>query len=272
VHDPLQDLGLALGLGGRSEPDSTAVRLDLNREARTGVPEVILAAGKDPATIRDIVRSGLERGGRVVLSRVRPSLLKVIREGAGASVIQEFPRAQMVVVKRADYVTRRSGGRVGIITAGTSDVPHAEQAQVMAEEMGCTVSMVCDVGVAGLHRLVPPLRGMLREDVDVIVVVAGMDGALPSVVAGLVDVPVIGLPTSTGYGLGGRGVAALLSMLQTCVPGMTVVNIDNGIGAGASAARIANRLAAARRERPESSEGLHDPALPDGLAREGSGS
>jgi NCAIR mutase (PurE)-related protein len=272
VHDPLQDLSLALGLGGPSETEPTAVRLDLNREARTGVPEVILAAGKDPATIREIVRSGLERGGRVLLSRVRPSMLRAIREGAGTSAIQEYPRAQMAVVKREDYVSRRTGGRVGIITAGTSDVPYAEQAQIMAEEMGCTVSMVCDVGVAGLHRLVAPLRGMLREEVDVIVVVAGMDGALPSVVTGLVDVPVIGLPTSTGYGLGGRGVAALLSMLQTCVPGMTVVNIDNGIGAGASAARTANRLAAARQRQPASSQPRRDGPLSDQLAREEPGS
>jgi NCAIR mutase (PurE)-related protein len=116
-----------------------------------------------------------------------------------------------------------------------------------------------DVGVAGLHRLVGPLRDILEARVDAVVVAAGMDGALPSVVAGLVDVPVIGLPTSRGYGFGGKGVAALMSMLQTCVPGLTVVNIDNGIGAGASAARIANRVAAARRE---SQPAAHSAAIP----------
>jgi NCAIR mutase (PurE)-related protein len=113
--------------------------------------------------------------------------------------------------------------------------------------MGCATRAVYDVGVAGLHRLFPPLRGMLEEGVDVIVVAAGMDGALPSVVTGLVNVPVIGLPTSTGYGAGGNGIAALLTMLQSCSPGLAVVNIDNGIGAGAMAALIANRAAEARK-------------------------
>jgi NCAIR mutase (PurE)-related protein len=114
--------------------------------------------------------------------------------------------------------------------------------------MGCTVYTAYDVGVAGLHRLFEPLGTMLDEaQVDVLIVVAGMDGALPSVVAGLADVPVIGLPTSIGYGIGGGGMAALYSMLQTCAPGLSVVNIDNGIGAGAVAGLIANRAAAARR-------------------------
>jgi len=116
--------------------------------------------------------------------------------------------------------------------------------------MGCTVYTAYDVGVAGIHRLAEPLRRMLDEArVDVLIVAAGMDGALPSVVAGLADVPVIGLPTPAGYGLGGGGVAALYSMLQTCAPGLAVVNIDNGVGAGAIAALIANRVAAARDKR-----------------------
>ena len=133
-----------------------------------------------------------------------------------------------------------------MICAGTSDIPVAEEAALMAEEMGCEVTCIYDVGVAGLHRLVAPLRELLTRGTDVIIVAAGMDGALPSVVAGLVAVPVIGLPTSIGYGMGGKGVAALLAMLQTCAPGLTVVNIDNGIGAGITAAMIANRVAQAR--------------------------
>ncbi|MBC7261723.1 MAG: nickel pincer cofactor biosynthesis protein LarB, partial [Chloroflexi bacterium] len=141
-----------------------------------------------------------------------------------------------------------SGGRVGILTAGTSDIPRAEEAALICREMGCTVFTAYDVGVAGLHRLFEPLQSMVeKEKVDVLIVAAGMDGALPSVVAGLVPVPVIGLPTSAGYGLGGSGRAALLSMLQTCSPGLVVVNIDNGIGAGAAAGMIANRVAAARK-------------------------
>lgn len=126
----------------------------------------------------------------------------------------------------------------------------AEEAAILCREMGCHVHTVYDVGVAGLHRLYGPLEELVRQrEVDVIVVAAGMDGALPSVVSGLVDVPVIGLPTSIGYGLGGKGEAALLSMLQTCSPGLAVVNIDNGIGAGAMAGLIARRVA--RREGSE---------------------
>ena len=123
------------------------------------------------------------------------------------------------------------------------------QAALMCQEMGCTVTQVYDVGVAGLHRLFDPLERLLDENqVDVIIVAAGMDGALPSVVSGLVDVPIVGLPVSVGYGMGGEGEAALLSMLQSCSPGLAVVNIDNGIGAASMAALIANRMAAARRE------------------------
>ena len=115
----------------------------------------------------------------------------------------------------------------------------------MAEEMGCEVATLYDVGVAGLHRLLGPLQDLLQSEISALVVCAGMDGALPSVVAGLAPIPVIGVPTSIGYGVGGKGRAALLSMLQTCAPGLVVVNVDNGTGAGATAALIANRLAEA---------------------------
>jgi NCAIR mutase (PurE)-related protein len=138
-----------------------------------------------------------------------------------------------------------------VITAGSSDAPVAAEAAFIAREMGATVYEVRDVGVAGLHRLVEPLERVVEQGVDAIVVVAGMDGALPSVVTGLVAVPVIGVPTSTGYGFGGEGTAALMTMLQSCAPGLVVVNIDNGVGAGATAALIANRAAGARVAPPE---------------------
>jgi NCAIR mutase (PurE)-related protein len=134
-----------------------------------------------------------------------------------------------------------TGGRVAVISAGASDRPIAREASIMAEEMGCDVRHVDDVGVAGLHRLVRPLRELMTWNPHAIVVAAGMDGALPSVIAGLVPVPVIGLPVSVGYGYGGDGTGALMSMLQSCAPGLAVVNIDNGIGAGSMAALIANR-------------------------------
>jgi NCAIR mutase (PurE)-related protein len=155
--------------------------------------------------------------------------------------------ARAAVIYTPQYEQPDTGGKIGVLTAGTSDVPVAEEARLVAEAMGCQVQTLYDVGVAGLHRLVGPLRELLVGDVAALVVCAGMDGALPSVVAGLAPVPVIGVPTSVGYGAGGKGRAALLSMLQTCAPGLTVVNIDNGVGAGATAALIANRVAAAQK-------------------------
>lgn len=252
MADPLAELRDAI-LSTSAEAAPHLVHLDLNREARTGVPEIVLAAGKDAATLLAITQTLLDERGRAILSRVRPTILRALQQHFADYRVDEYPRARMAVIRRPDFLPQSTGGRVGIVTAGTSDAPFAEQAQVLADEMGCETWIIYDVGVAGLHRLVQPLHRLLEERVDVIIVAAGMDGALPSVIAGLVDVPVIGLPTSSGYGLGGRGLAALLSMLQTCVPGLTVVNVDNGIGAGASAALIANRIAAARRE-PQSTD------------------
>jgi NCAIR mutase (PurE)-related protein len=259
VADPLAELREAI-LSTTTEPSPYLVHLDVNRETRTGVPEIVMAAGKDQATLLAITQTLLDERGRAILSRTRPAMVRALREHFVDYRVDEFPRARMAVVKRPDVLPRPTGGRVGIVTAGTSDAPYAEQAQVVAQEMGCETSIIYDVGVAGLHRLVQPLHRLLEERVDAIIVAAGMDGALPSVIAGLVDVPVVGLPTSTGYGLGGRGISALLSMLQTCVPGLTVVNVDNGVGAGASAALIANRIAAARQEQPSGNGQSPSPA------------
>jgi hypothetical protein len=151
-----------------------------------------------------------------------------------------------VALHAPGYQRPISGGHIGVLTAGAGDIPVAEEARLVAEEMGCRVTTIYDVGVAGIHRLFGPLSDLLTSDVAALVVCAGMDGALPSVVAGLAHVPVIGCPTSIGYGAGGKGRAALLAMLQTCAPGLTVVNIDNGVGAGATAALLANQVAAAR--------------------------
>lgn len=221
--------------------------LDLTREARKGVPEIIWAENKEPATVVEIARRFVEETGRAIISRADDETRVMLRERLGEDVdIEETPRAKMVVARKAGTERKTGGGFVGVITAGTSDIPVAEEARIVAEEMGCHVDTAYDVGVAGLHRLFGPLSAMVEDNVDVIVVAAGMDGALPSVISGLVSVPVIGLPTSVGYGLGGAGVTAILSMLQTCSPGLTVVNIDNGVGAGATAAMIANRVASVR--------------------------
>jgi pyridinium-3,5-biscarboxylic acid mononucleotide synthase len=188
----------------------------------------------------------LARTGRAIISRVRSDTVEVLRASFPAYEVRERGLSRVVTIYRPDYVHRSTGGQVGVICAGTSDIPVAEEAALMAEEMGCEVTCIYDVGVAGLHRLVAPLKELITRGTDAIIVAAGMDGALPSVVAGLVPVPVIGLPTSVGYGMGGKGVAALLAMLQSCAPGLTVVNIDNGVGAGITAALIANRVAEAR--------------------------
>jgi NCAIR mutase (PurE)-related protein len=222
-------------------------QLDFHREARAGIPEIVLADVKTDEQIFRITRAFLERTGRALLTRLRPETLGRLAEEFAGCVIDTREIARAAVIYTPDHERPDTGGRVGILTAGTSDVPVAEEARLVAEAMGCQAQTLYDVGVAGLHRLVGPLRELLLNDVAALVVCAGMDGALPSVVAGLAPVPVIGVPTSIGYGAGGKGRAALLSMLQTCAPGLTVVNIDNGVGAGATAALIANRVAMALR-------------------------
>ncbi len=245
TEDPLLDRERAAGVEGTWPVD--LARLDLDRHHRKGVPEVVMAQGKRQQDVLTITREFVERTGRAIVSRVDEALLARLQAEFSEHRFSADNPSRMVVITRRDYEPRRTGGRVGVITAGTSDVPVAEEARIVASEMGCDTYAVYDVGVAGIHRLFEPLQALIKDSqVDVLVVAAGMDGALPSVVAGLVDVPVIGLPTSVGYGVGGRGLAALLSMLQTCSPGLTVVNIDNGVGAGATAALIANRMARAR--------------------------
>lgn len=243
VRAALHDISQDTKPGNVSHP----LELDATRQARTGIPEVIHAEHKPPKLVVESAVRLAATNGRVLASRCPAETIEVIVAELGAThdvAVHEAARAAVVARGGADVTP--TGGRVGVITAGTSDVPIAAEAALMAREMGTDVTEIWDVGVAGLHRLVQPLERLVADGVDAIVVAAGMDGALPSVVAGLVAVPVIGLPTSVGYGLGGKGEAALLSMLQTCAPGLVVVNIDNGIGAGATAALIANRVAAAR--------------------------
>jgi hypothetical protein len=216
-------------------------RTDATRAERTGIPEIILAEHKSTAQSLAIAARLLEQEGRALLSRVPPELLAALHERFPGQVESGIDGTTAVVRRDPAHSSPAEPvGSVGILAAGTSDIPIAEEAALLCRELGCRVQTAYDVGVAGLHRLVEPLRTMMQDTpVDVLIVAAGMDGALPSVVTGLVDVPVIGLPTSVGYGMGGGGVAALLGMLQSCSPGLAVVNIDNGIGAGALAARIA---------------------------------
>ena len=216
--------------------------LDLGRPARKGVPEVVYARGKRPEQVARICEALLASSERVIVSATSPEAMAEIRRSLPGVPVRDAGRA--VVVGSGD--PDPSGGRVGAISAGTSDLPVLEEAVAVAREMGADVKSFHDVGVAGIHRLAAPLEELRGFDPDCLIVAAGMEGALPSVVAGLVSVPVIGLPTSTGYGLGGDGTAAILGMLQSCSPGLCVVNVDNGVGAGATAALIANRAALGR--------------------------
>ncbi|MEM2760979.1 MAG: nickel pincer cofactor biosynthesis protein LarB [Nitrososphaerales archaeon] len=216
-------------------------RLDVGRETRRGMPEVVFGESKSYSDLVKIVNTSLKRKGSVIISRINNdhmSKLKKFLRNKGKIVASE--RAKTLVVSRNGI--RNTSGRVGIITAGTSDIAVAEEARLMAEAMGCKVMTSYDVGIAGMHRLFPVLKEMIANEVDAIVVVAGMEGALASVVSAMVNVPVIGVPTSVGYGFGSDGFAALASMLQSCTTGLAVMNIDNGIGAGALAGIIANRV------------------------------
>jgi NCAIR mutase (PurE)-related protein len=224
--EPLKQLGFAT--------------LDLHRSVRRGFPEVVYGPGKTPDQIVQIVRGLREAGQTVLVTRVERDVFERVQEVEPKAEYHEQPRA--VVIRRG----RRTKGRPGIVvmTAGTADVPVGEEAALTAELMGNEIKRIFDVGVAGLHRLMAHREALMQA--RVIVVVAGMDGVLPTVVAGLTDCPVVGVPTSVGYGTGGKGEAALLAMLNSCATGLTVVNIDNGFGAGFAAA-LMNRPPTRRR-------------------------
>jgi NCAIR mutase (PurE)-related protein len=231
-----------------NEENQSLVRVDPNRALRAGIPEFVLAGNKADTEVTEALRRLVEANGRAMASRVRLEDIAAIQDALQPEIsVVAHPAARALVASRPGTERPNRGGVVGILSAGTSDIPVAAEASLAAAEMGATVFEAWDVGVAGLHRLVAPLERFMAAHVDVLVIAAGMDGVLPSVVAGLVDVPVIGLPTSVGYGMGAGGVGALTTMLQSCAPGVVVVNIDNGIGAGSTAALIANRAAAIRR-------------------------
>lgn len=219
---PFEDLGFA--------------RLDHHRELRLGVPEIVLGESKEIGSLVAIVRRLTERSQILLVSRVD-------REKGGA-LLREFPAGEYHETARLFSLSRQPRenrkGKIFILAAGTSDLPVAEEARVTAETLGHPVESVCDVGVAGLHRLLPELPRV--REAAVVIAVAGMEGALPSVVAGLVGRPVIAVPTSVGYGSSFGGVTALLAMLNSCVPGVTVVNIDNGVGAAVAAHLICSPL------------------------------
>ncbi len=206
------------------------VNMDLGREVRKGTPEVVYARAKAPETVERILRSS---NGRLLVSGAAEEHFRAAEGIEGA----EFHRECGCIVLGGFPEERY--GPVAVVTAGTSDIKVAKEAVLMARMMGCSCLEYYDIGVSGIHRLISPMKEIISKDAAAVVAVAGMEGALPTLVSSLSPVPVIGVPTSTGYGIGGDGLAALMGMLQSCSPGLSVVNIDNGIGAGAMAAMIA---------------------------------
>ena len=241
-----EDEALAELRGVQLEELSGKARLDLGRFMRRGIPEVVLAPGKAPDEAARLTVALAQRQGQGLISRMSREHRASLQEAADAAELTIVDYAQSARVMRKGYAPEALDGKVGFLTAGTSDVPVADEARMVVETCGLGTRLEADLGVAGLHRFVGPLSAILEWGADVIVVAAGMDGVLPGLVAGLIDVPVIGLPVSTGYGRGGAGEAALGTMLQSCSTGLTVVNIDNGVGAGAAAVLIAARAAKAR--------------------------
>lgn len=220
-HLPFEDLGFA--------------KLDHHRALRQGMPEVILAEGKTPSQTAEIFSRLAAHGGNVLATRATEEQYRAV--AAKVSEAQYRPLARAIVLKRDRK--RYGKGVIVVVSAGTSDIPVAEEAVVTAETMGNSVQHIYDVGVAGIHRLLAH-RGALTK-ARVIIVCAGMEGALPSVVGGLVGVPVIAVPTSVGYGAAFEGLAALLGMMNSCASNVSVVNIDNGFGAGYVASLINRR-------------------------------
>jgi pyridinium-3,5-biscarboxylic acid mononucleotide synthase len=213
--------------------------VDLSREKRCGIPEVIYCPGKTTEQIIRIMKAILRTSPEVMATRSTPEQFRRVHRAIPAAAYNAH--ARIITVSRPKRA--KPAGLVVVVSAGTSDIPVAEEAAFTASYMGARVERVFDVGVAGLHRLMKHLD--LIRSASAVVIVAGMEGALPSVIGGLIDKPIIAVPTSTGYGTGVNGYAAMLAMLNSCVPGITVVNIDNGFGAGVAAARI-NRITAGK--------------------------
>lgn len=206
--------------------------LDQHRALRCGFPEVVFGQGKTPGQVVQIVNRLSERNDRVMVTRVTPEMYAEV--GPQIPEMVYHAGARILVLDRVKDRVRKPG--VFVLSAGTADIPVAEEAVLTADLMGSGVERIYDVGVAGIHRLLNQVERL--QQARVVVVVAGMDGALPSVVGGLVSVPVIAVPTSVGYGASFNGLAALLTMLNSCATGVAVVNIDNGFGAGVMASRI----------------------------------
>lgn len=215
-------------------------QFDIKRNNRTGFPEAVFAQSKDYEDLLVIIKNYIKTSDEdlIITKLSKERYEKILKDLDDDSLIYDYNSRAQILIIRKEIKEREPIAKIGIITAGTSDINIAEEARVIVEEGGCEAITSYDIGIAGIHRLFPQIAHMVKEGVRVFIVCAGMEGALPSVVAGLVDAPVIGVPTSVGYGVGEGGRVALDAMLQSCAPGIAVVNIDNGFGAGVFALTI----------------------------------
>ena len=227
------------------EPIGDFARLDHHRALRQSMPEFVYGEGKSPEQVAEIMGAMVERTGRALASRVTPAHFEAAR--AVLPDVVHHAKARIIAVNNSPKL---EAGQALVIAAGTSDVPVAEEAAEVLRFLGDSTRTLFDVGVAGIHRLLE--HANFLQEADVVIVVAGMEGALPSVVGGLIDSPVIAVPTSVGYGASFQGIAALLGMLNSCATGVTVVNIDNGLGAATAAHRLLTRIRSLRETVDES--------------------
>jgi len=243
----LRDLLARVGTGELSPDEAMAslagmtfielgeAKPDVHRAARTGQPEAIYGPGKEPEQVAAVVRALAQGGVRpIFVTRATDAQYRAAREVLPDAVFH--PRARLAVMRPVDD---EPAGAVAVVSAGTSDLPVSDEAAFVSEALGLKVERIADVGIAGVHRVVAHRSAL--EEADCLIAVAGMEGALPSLVAGLVSTPVVAVPTSVGYGATLGGLAALLGMLASCAPGVTVVNVDNGFGAAMAAHRIVRR-------------------------------
>lgn len=218
------------------------IKFDVSRENRTGIPEAVYAQGKTDDDLLNIINN-INSTNNLMITRLPEYRFNNIQKYINEDILKNsdyYKAASILTINNTEI--KKSKGKVGIITAGTADIPIAEESRITLEQAGYTAIKTYDVGVAGIHRLIDKISYLLEEQVDVIITLAGMEGALPSVVAGIVDMPVIAVPTSTGYGVGEKGFTALFAMLQSCAPGIATMNIDNGYGAGVYAITILKQI------------------------------
>jgi NCAIR mutase (PurE)-related protein len=222
---------------------SNIAKLDSGRFVRRGFPEVVLAEGKSLTQLRKIVIDALKRQAPIIISRAGKEKVELVRRAVPIGWHTKVAdQSGCIAIVPKGYRAPKVKARIGIVTAGTSDFRVAEEIITCLEAVGCEYKFNADVGIAAIRRTLEIPKWIVNERIRVVIVVAGMDGALPSVLAGVTDVPIIAVPTSTGYGLGGQGVGALITMLQSCAGGVAVINIDNGIGAALFATLVARQI------------------------------